>query len=71
MIGNCQVLIDDEQDVIPGNLTEAQYLVLARIDRKTHGKLCALLNGNGGPSMTVCPICRVDDFIHVQGCPMA
>jgi len=28
------------------------------------------LNHNGFCNLTVCPMCRVDDFTHVEGCKM-
>lgn len=28
----------------------------------------AWLNSNGFSRLTICPLCRVDDFAHVEGC---
>lgn len=32
--------------------------------------LMTILNRSGAPSLTVCPECHVDDFIHVEGCKL-
>ena len=31
-------------------------------------QLARILNENGGANITCCPECRVDDFVHVEGC---
>lgn len=46
------------------------YLALAVGDRFS-GDLNEQLNRNGGASLTVCPECMVDDFVHVEGCTVA
>ncbi len=33
-------------------------------------QLCRILNEHGGCNMTVCPECHVDDFCHIEGCPI-
>lgn len=51
-------------------LSEADYYALqALADRR--GVLARILSENGHASWTVCPRCRVDDFTHVEGCPLA
>ncbi|OLE52661.1 MAG: hypothetical protein AUG51_16960 [Acidobacteria bacterium 13_1_20CM_3_53_8] len=44
------------------------YKLLEKLDDTTLGGLAPLLNELGFCSLTVCPNCRVDDFVHVEGC---
>ena len=32
--------------------------------------LCAVLSQNGAANLTVCPECHIDDFMHVDACPV-
>ena len=36
--------------------------------RVGENKVRNMLNQNGGANLTVCPECREDDFVHVEGC---
>jgi len=54
----------------PQELREKDYVKLAKIAEK-HPELTKILNENGHASWTGCPHCRVDDFTHVEGCPVA
>jgi hypothetical protein len=36
-----------------------------------NGKLVSILNNNEAPNLTVCPLCRVDDFVHIAGCELS
>lgn len=46
------------------------YIFLQTLDEKTNGKLTDALNAHNGASATVCPCCRIDDFVHVEGCKL-
>lgn len=45
------------------------YDELFILDVLSDCKVATLLNSNGHCNDTVCPICRVDDFTHIEGCP--
>ncbi len=45
------------------------YKILQKLNDKNNS-LCGILNRNGMPNATVCPICHVDDFVHVEGCKL-
>lgn len=47
------------------------YSALSMVDREPGEGVCDWLNVNGFANMTCCPICHVDDFTHVEGCPLA
>lgn len=49
---------------------EDDYLFLQKLDVEADGKLAGVLSRNGAASLTVCPRCRIDDFTHVEGCPL-
>lgn len=53
-----------------GILSETDYLVLQAADIYTDGAVAGVLNRNGCANWTVCPMCRVDDFTHVEGCAL-
>jgi hypothetical protein len=46
------------------------YLDLAVRDREEDGAWCNWLNAHGKCSLTVCPECHVEDFMHAEGCTM-
>lgn len=48
----------------------AAYLLFQETDLATDGRLTAALNKGGLASLTVCPVCRVDDFTHIENCPL-
>ena len=48
----------------------AMYTTLGAMDQASEGSICAWLNANGCCNLTVCPACHVDDFVHVEGCPV-
>jgi hypothetical protein len=47
------------------------YVLLRDLNLSTKGELAVVLNRNGAANLTVCPRCRVDDFVHVEGCQLA
>lgn len=54
---------------------ERIYKALAVADTLNDGAgdrddICDWLNRNGFCNLTACPKCRVDDFTHVEGCPI-
>ena len=51
-------------------INEEIYLILEEADIESLGEVAKFLNESGKPSMTVCPVCKVDDFIHVEGCSL-
>ena len=46
------------------------YRTLQKLDCISHDKLTQILNNNGVANLTVCPVCKIDDFIHVEDCPL-
>lgn len=45
------------------------YLALAMADlAEPDDNIVNWLNRNGFCNLTVCPLCHVDDFVHVEGC---
>ncbi len=51
-------------------LTPAEYTVLETADILLNGAVARVLNANGKANWTVCPVCRVDDFTHVEDCEL-
>jgi len=51
-------------------LSNEDYTKLYVADFVLAGALGPVLSRNGASHMTVCPLCRVDDFQHVEGCEM-
>lgn len=51
-------------------INEEIYLILEEADIESGGEVAEFLNGSGKASLTCCPLCGVDDFIHVQGCKL-
>lgn len=51
-------------------LTQADYAILQSADIESGGEIADLLNRNGCPNWTVCPLCHCDDFIHSSDCPL-
>jgi len=50
----------------------SDYLVLQRLDASCRKpRLVDALNNGGFANWRVCPACRIDDFTHVEGCPLA
>lgn len=49
-------------------INEEIYLILEEADIESLGEVAKFLNESGRASMTVCPRCFVDDFVHVEGC---
>ena len=49
-------------------LPTLSYDELYFMDIISHYKVSQYLNQNGYCSLTVCPECHIDDFIHVEGC---
>jgi hypothetical protein len=51
-------------------ISPEDYKVLQQADIILNGKVAEVLNKNGQPSWTVCPNCCIDDFTHVEDCPL-
>ncbi len=51
-------------------LSPEDYKVMQLANEFIGDKVRQVLNNNGASHFTVCPHCRVDDFVHVEGCPM-
>ena len=50
---------------------EEDYLFMQAIDDSLDDRqLAGVLSRNGAANLTVCPRCRVDDFVHVEGCAL-
>lgn len=48
------------------------YLALENLDIINPGyPVSIFLNKRGYANLTVCPYCRVDDFVHVEGCELS
>ena len=53
---------------LPNNaLWKMSYIILATLERKYENEIHETVN-DYCPNLTVCPECRVDDFVHVEGC---
>ena len=50
------------------NDEELKYYALFMLNMKYDDHIGVLLNKRGNPNLTVCPYCRVDDFVHVESC---
>lgn len=50
-------------------LSVKDYKILALANELV--EIYDVLNRNGAANFTVCPHCHVDDFVHVEGCPLA
>jgi len=61
----------DDIRYCPQALTKGDYMILQKADIASGGRVGGVLSRNGHASWTVCPRCRVDDFVHVEGCPLA
>lgn len=51
-------------------VSKEDYKVLQQADIILNGKVAKVLNENGHASWTVCQNCGVDDFTHVENCPL-
>lgn len=51
-----------------GLLSPEDYKVLQMANVFIGNEVNRVLNENGVARFTVCPICRCDDFTHVEGC---
>lgn len=54
-----------------GPLSHADYKILEDADILMEGAVAAVLSRNGCANWTVCPVCGVDDFTHVEGCSLS
>jgi hypothetical protein len=63
----------NENDKDWGNpIVRTIYLALATANGLRVGnEVVDWLNANGFANMTCCPMCHVDDFVHVEGCKLA
>ena len=52
------------------SLQAETYLKLQKLNYLSRDVLYKILNDNGAANLTVCPSCKVDDFVHVVGCPL-
>jgi len=57
-------LINSDENPIP----KVIYKLLELADIDTGDEIGRYLNDIGHASLTVCPNCHSDDFIHVEGC---
>ena len=46
----------------------ADYMALQYLDRWAGGRLFGILNDTGARGLSVCPVCKIGDFGHVDGC---
>lgn len=46
------------------------YRFLQATDLISDGYMAKVLNDHGLCNWTVCPLCKVDDFVHVEGCEL-
>lgn len=51
-------------------IQEKIYKQLEFLDINEAYAVSKFLNSNGYANLTVCPECRVDDFVHVEGCKL-
>ena len=52
-------------------IDEEVYLALEKLDiEQFDTALSHFLNSKGYANLTVCPCCRVDDFVHVESCEL-
>ena len=52
------------------SLQKETYQMLQKLNCISQDKLTQILNNNGAANLTVCPVCKIDDFIHVEDCPL-
>lgn len=53
-------------------IEEEVYLTLESLDNINTGyQVSRFLNGKGYANLTVCPCCRVDDFVHIENCELS
>lgn len=52
-------------------IEERVYVALQSLDVETNGEVESHLNNACHGNLTVCPVCQVDDFVHVQGCRLS
>lgn len=52
-------------------LNDRDYAILEFLDVMLSGELRRILNRYGAARLTGCPKCLVDDFIHIEGCPLS
>ena len=50
-------------------ISEDEYLTLAML-QYIYCSIASTLNESGEAHKTVCPSCHVDDFSHMEGCPI-
>jgi hypothetical protein len=51
-------------------LNKSDYKVLEKADLVFDGDIAGVLNKNGCSNWTICPECHLDDFTHVENCPL-
>jgi len=68
---NFGIKLKDKKEVSNNemNVAEQLYLILQDLQEK-QPELCGWLSDNGYTNLTVCPRCKVDDFVHVEGCKL-
>lgn len=59
-----KILLNDKVSI-----HEHLYLMLQEL-QDIKPELCGWLSSNGYTNLTVCPRCKVDDFVHVEGCKL-
>lgn len=54
------------------SIEESIYIALERLDIIIPGYVVSRsLNNRGHASLTGCPVCMVDDFVHVENCELS
>lgn len=57
---------------LPDLLSPDDFKILQLANELVGGeRVRQVLNNNGACRFTVCPSCRVDDFVHVDDCPLS
>lgn len=49
---------------------ELIYCAMEALDTGTGGNAMKVWKENGMAHLTVCPVCDVDDFMHIEDCPL-
>ena len=56
-------------DCLKGHESKIAYIIIDKIRRKVGDDVIKITN-KICPNLTICPECRIDDFIHVEGCEL-
>ena len=47
------------------------YMSLQYMDKLSGGRLRLILNDHGARGLTICPLCKIGDFMHVKNCRLS